>query len=252
MKQIILIFTLIFCVWGGALSVEAQADANATWREAVRQYRKEHYLDARKAFESLVEQGYHSGDLYYNLGNTYVKLHQYPKAMLMYERALKERPGMKDARENLKSLREEMDTDIIELKPFFLSRWWQGWLGLLPPNAWAGISALLFLVIGWLAWRYLEKRVDGARNPLILAVVLAGVFIASAYGSYRMHSRRDTAVVLPDTVPLYEGPDSRSHAATEVPPGIKVTIIDSIGHWYKVALPDRQLGWMPDSVVIKI
>ncbi len=249
-RQTITYFILL--IGFSSVGMLAQKSPESLWREGVRQYRKENYHKAKESFEALLQRGYNPAELYYNLGNTYARLQEYPTAMLMYERALKMDPGMTDARENLKELRDEIDTDIVEIKPFFLTDWWRHWLALLSPNLWAGVSLILFLLMAWLFRRYFDGGGASVEKQLITAGILAMLFIVSAYGSYRMRTNQSRAVVYPEMTGLHEGPDLRSPAETEVPAGLHLFILDSIGSWYKVALPDKQIGWMPDTSVVKL
>ena len=247
-RETILIFFLLTTLTSGVLLGEKSPEL--IWKESVRQYRKGHFLKAIKGFESLLAAGQQSADLYYNLGNAYVKTQAIPKAILMYEKALKLDPSMDDARHNLQQLRDEMDTDIIEIRPFFLTRWWRNWLSILSPNIWSILAAISFLGLGWTFKRYLTNA--SSIEALLSHVFVVLLLMASAYSSYSWRTNYNGALVYPEASALYQGPDIRSASETEMPPGIKLHILDSIGDWYKVTLPDKQIGWVPDTAVVKI
>ena len=64
-----------------------------TLQSAAEAYSKENYKEAVQIYESLSDSVGVSPELYYNLGNSYYKLKNYPKAVLNYERAILLSPG---------------------------------------------------------------------------------------------------------------------------------------------------------------
>ena len=58
-----------------ALAAEAKTTAEAYWKEGVEAYAATEYDAAIEAFERVVEQGFGTAEVYYNLGDTYFKTH---------------------------------------------------------------------------------------------------------------------------------------------------------------------------------
>lgn len=91
----------------------AQANANyaeGNYTEAVEQYK-----------EVLAEQP--SAEVYYNLGNAYFKQGELSQSILAYERALRLKPTMKDAKHNLQFAQTRIVDNIEDTQSFFLSSW---------------------------------------------------------------------------------------------------------------------------------
>ena len=58
------------------------------------------YAEAKQNYETLIESGQGSANVYYNLGNADYRLGSAGRAMLNYERALALNPGHKEALAN--------------------------------------------------------------------------------------------------------------------------------------------------------
>ncbi len=69
--------------------------------EANRAYKSDQYREAAEGYLNLVEKGFKSGHLYYNLGNAYFRLGDLGKAILYYEKARLLIPRNDDLRFNL-------------------------------------------------------------------------------------------------------------------------------------------------------
>ena len=68
---------------------------------ANRAYEQGDYQKAAGLYRRMLEEGYESGNLYYNLGNCYYKLKQKGRAILYYEKARRLIPGDADLQTNL-------------------------------------------------------------------------------------------------------------------------------------------------------
>jgi len=130
--------------------------------QAVEAYDQGRYADAAVGFLALVEAGFANGELYYNLGNTYLKSDDLGRAILWYERARRWLPRDPDlafnleyARSQRKDMHEAEDTGLLRVLCFPGSFFAQGTLQLALVVAnlvfWAGL-----LVLRRKAWRPLR------------------------------------------------------------------------------------------------
>ncbi len=109
MKKIFLILISLY-------SVSISLASNTLFKQANDLYLQEKYEDAILFYDSIQESGLESADLFYNIGNTYYKLQNWPQSILYFERAIKLDPKHEDARFNL-NLTQLKIVDKIEAIP---------------------------------------------------------------------------------------------------------------------------------------
>ena len=79
-------------------------------------YQKEKYQAAINSYESILNSGKHSAEVYFNLGNCYFKLNKVAPAIYNFEKALLLNPNDKDIQTNLDFARK-MTIDDIKVVP---------------------------------------------------------------------------------------------------------------------------------------
>jgi Tetratricopeptide repeat. len=95
-----IIAALLFWTFVAASSVfAAQSSEELLFEQANVQYNQGNYDSARIMYEDILNKDLASVALYYNLGNTYYKLKDYPQAILNYEKALQLDPKTKTSRQ---------------------------------------------------------------------------------------------------------------------------------------------------------
>lgn len=171
MKRIILLIGFLVCAVPALYPREAEAktEAEKVWERANTLYINGDYVGAAAFYEAIVDKGYISGRLFYNLGNAYFKAGELGRAVLNYNRAQKLMPYDKDVTYNLAVANGYVKDKIDTVPEFFLSRWIKAWRSSLDSNTWA------------------------ARSLVLLAVALAGVLVflwRSAAGGARSVSWR--------------------------------------------------------------
>ena len=75
-------------------------------------YTKGDFAAAVQAYNAVLDAGYQSADLYYNLGNAHYRLEEYGFSILNYERALRLKPNFRDAKENLDLVNSKTEDKI--------------------------------------------------------------------------------------------------------------------------------------------
>lgn len=224
------------------------------FQEANQYYNAKNYIKAQEGYEKLLEGGNSSFALHFNLANSYYQNGRFVDAVLHYEKALKIRPANPLSRHNLKLLRDELDTNVIVLPEFFVYRWWKAISAAITYKQWILlqlVSALAFLVSIW-RWRFgpVEKAMKmfyGGIISFLLFLIISG----ASYLSFNKLNDRNHAVVMRETL-MYSGADDRAREIRDLRSGVHVEISDSLAHWYKVKLRNKEEGWIVADVVERI
>lgn len=209
------------------------------------------YENAITLYEKLLSQEQASPEIYYNLGNAYFKTGNMPSAILNYERALKYRPNDEDILYNLGVANSRIVDKIDVLPELFYIRWWKSLKQLLAPDGWAValITAVsLFFIILAL---FLLSRSATARKALFSAslVILVVALISGAIAWQTYHEARQqvAAIVFTPTLPVKSSPDESSIDLFVIHEGLKVKIIDKLGEWNEISIPNGSKGWVKIS-----
>ncbi len=157
----------------------AQDENKKNWEKANAFYTTGEYQQAIPLYEQIINNGYESAKLYYNLGNAYYKTGNINNAILNYERAKLLAPQDKDIDFNLQIANQFTVTNIEPLpQPFFL-RWQTKVVNKYPADTWAAISIgafVAFLLL--LGLFFLSRRVAIRRFAFWLGIV---TFIFSGF-----------------------------------------------------------------------
>ena len=112
-------------------------------------YGKENYEAAITSYESVVNSGNQSAELYFNLGNCYYKLHKVAPAIYNYEKALLLSPNDTEIKNNLEFARKMAVDDIKVIPRVGFSKLIQDFTAKYYYDTWAWIAvafAFLFLL----------------------------------------------------------------------------------------------------------
>ncbi|MBR1549903.1 MAG: tetratricopeptide repeat protein [Bacteroidales bacterium] len=242
-----------------ALGAQAAPDASRqlqTAQLADSAYRIADYQQAASLYEEVLASGFASADLYYNLGNTYYRLDRFGLAILNYERALRLRPGMSDARENLALANSHTVDRIAQLPRLFVVNWYISLITRISPSSWRVLSLLFFLLaFVAVAVLILSGNITLRKSSLAVAIVAAVLFILSLIlmlASTRHFNVRAEAIVLEPSVVVKSSPELQSADKLILHEGTKVTIAETLSGWHKITLSDGTTGWCQSSDIAQI
>ncbi|MBP3762514.1 MAG: tetratricopeptide repeat protein [Bacteroidales bacterium] len=219
-------------------------------------YRAGNYEEAAAIYEEVISEGFTSADLYYNLGNTHYRLGNHGPAILNYERALRLKPGMKDAQENLALANSKTVDRITELPRFFLVRWYENLCTHITPHSWRVVWLLLFALVSAAVATFLLTPSLAARKGSFAAIIAASVLLllasATLLSSTRRYNAHSEAIVMQESMAVKGSPEQQSVDKLILHEGTKVTITESLAGWEKITLADGTTGWCETQNIERI
>lgn len=239
-----------------AIAQDVEEDPTLMFQVANKAYMDGKYTEAITSYEKLVALQMVSGDLYYNLGSSYLQTKKIGQAILNLERALIHSPGSPDIEHNLSLAKLQLKDDINEIPLFFLTRWWRNLALLASANLW-GILGLLLLSLGsaglivWQLGRMRSLRKRGFLGGSIL-LILGIIPILLSFTRINLEKNSPFAIIQASKTTLYSAPDNSSQSIFDLHEGTKVEIVDKIEEWYKVRLLNGDQGWLPGDIMERI
>ena len=239
---------------GSALAVPDKAVADSLWAAGTEAYGREDWTGAEEAWGKILDMGQEAPELYFNLGNACYREDDLAHAILNYERALRLDPSYADARFNLEYVRSSLQDKMESVPEFFLSVWVKNLSRLLPSDVWAWAGIIFFALTLALVLLFLLGRSPAVRrtgfSAGIVSLLLCILSIGMAAGQRADYFREDGAIVVSAVSPVKSSPSSDSSKDLFIlHEGTKVKVLDSVGDWRNIELPDGRQGWIAASDV---
>jgi tetratricopeptide (TPR) repeat protein len=242
-------------------------------------YNQKNYAVAADEYEAIVLSGSEAFEVYYNLGNTYFRKGDYPRAILNYERAARLNPRNEDNLNNLALANSKIQDRFEQMPELKIITFWKNITGIFSSAAWAFITVgfiALFLLSAFFYTLFPSYRVKRTSFYTgIVFLLLTGFSVAAAFSTYYRETEK-TAIVMTRAVDLLSEPEAdpnafagaggdpaltsggRANSAsspivkTVIHAGTKLQILDQIGTYYKVQLPNGEKGWVaaPDVALV--
>jgi hypothetical protein len=212
------------------------------------------YPGAVAAYQTVLDAGFESVALHYNMGNAHFKAGELGLSILAWERARALAPNDPDVLANLELARSQTADAIEPLPRFWLISVASWWVGLLPRGALIALVATAWVIVGaGIAVRVLARR-DEVRSVGWWAA-LGGAAVVLVFGT-NLFVRElgigsaERGVILADAVPVRSAPaDQDDLTLFEIHEGTRVRIDERAGEWAEVVLDDGKVGWVPVDVM---
>ncbi|NNL79010.1 MAG: SH3 domain-containing protein [Flavobacteriaceae bacterium] len=238
------------CCWLMAFSALASQGSQDSFASANQAYNEGKYQDAITLYESILDEGMHSAELYFNLGNAYYKMNQVAPSIYFYEKALLLDPRDKEIQRNL-SFAENMTIDSIEEIPEVgFSKLVNGITSVFSYDGWAifSVATMILFVLFFLVY-YFSISTTRKRILFLGSFVMLGLSIlslATAFREYDMTIKDNPAIVFAQESEVHSDPNLRSESVFNLHEGTKVQVLESYNDdWSKIRLKDGKTGWIP-------
>jgi len=225
-----------------------EIDAEALLKRGNAAYAKNQYKEAASVYQQVLDAGYQSTAIYFNLGNANYKLAEIPEAILNYEKALKLSPGDADIQLNLQLANLKI-TDRMEAVPeFFLTKWWKAFIYCFSLSTLSVFTIVCFIVgfILLIAYLFLiavwPKKLAFYAGVTVLSLGLIFLIMSAVQSHYLNVSQQ--GIVFTGAADVKSGPDAKQKTLFVIHEGTKVTIQEQDADWIKVVLANGNGGWI--------
>ena len=252
MKQLFILSAVLVLIFGNLFAEKP----DSLFFKANLAYDNGYFQEAADNYLLIKDSGYESADLYFNMGNAYYKLNNFPSAILYYEKAKKLDPNNEDITFNLGVANAKIVDKIEPVPELFFKTWWRSFYNMFSANTWAIISVVSFMVFFILLAFYLLSRITPIRKLAFysgLFVLFITLFTFSlSYQKYHTFHHENYAIVFTPTITVKSSPNPNSVDLFVIHEGAKVQIKDNVGSWVEIRIANGSVGWLPSESLQKI
>ena len=206
------------------------------------------YNKALLRYEHIAQEGVHNGKLYYNIGNTYFRLHDLGRAVLNYHRAQRYLPDDENLNQNLAFALSQQVDKIVPKQEEQIMKTLLFWHYDLPQSLRWWIFGTAYLLFWIIAVVKLARQHRGpglaALFPLLIAMLMGGSLLVNYFWP-----PKQLGVLVAKEVVARKG-DGLSYQPSFTDPlhaGLNFGLIAKRGNWLQIELRNGQCCWVPVS-----
>lgn len=245
MKKLLLFFLII--------AAPVLAQNISLFEKANEAYNNGKYEIAINTYESILNGGEESSELYFNLANAHYKLNHIAPSIYNYEKALLLDPSDKTIENNLEFANNMVIDDIKEVPKAGLSNMITAGISTFSFNSWAwtaiifaSIFAVLFLLYYFsIASKWKRTFFTSA----ILAVCISVLSLIFAFIAKSAMTNSNFAIVFSEEISVRNEPNLRGAEVFLLHEGTKVEVLNSFQEWVQLELANGSTGWTNKSAL---
>ena len=237
------VFVVIICPCCSLAQEAAGNTPGALFYQANIYYQEGKYEEAIKGYQRLIDLGWESGNIYYNLGNSYFKKKELGLAVLSYEKARGFIPNDSDLKSNY-----DYTLQVLNLEPRLFGGWFEKTIytlfqGMTLDGLVIFLSFIYIVLIVFLTLSLFFSRLKSFSG--LVVCVLIPLFVLSAYAlGKRINYLSKFAVVVNNEVDAKFEPLENATIYFRLSEGSMVEVVEESGDWYKVRRLDNKLAWV--------
>jgi tetratricopeptide (TPR) repeat protein len=229
----------------------SEGDPDSLFRHANTLYQEGDYESALETYQKVLDAGFESADLYYNMGNAAFRSNSIGYAILYYEKTLKMDPFHEDARHNLEFVsRYRLDT-FEQVPRLFIWVWIEKLVSIFPERTWSILSLVFFILVlvstvFYLFARKLVLKKTGFFSALI-GLLLFSISLFSGIARHHSIVRPDKGIVLAPSVVVRSTPSQSGTELFILHEGTRVELNERVAGWRNIRVEDGREGWIPSE-----
>jgi len=258
MKLAALIIVLVFCIIrpGAAQSALTHQQAHDLFATGNAAYRTQDYDSAAQAYAKLLDAGYETAPVLYNMGTTAARLDQKGEAIGYLMRARKLDPRNDNIRANLHRVDPPVNPEQPNVTGASAESVWARITQFFTTSEWLAIVWLPLMVACFSASAIvlrLHPKILAASRFLLPVSVAIFLFVLIPAISSIYNTRYRPRAVVTSPAEILSGPAERFTKIATVPEGQILTTLRHESEGYtRVKLPNKQQGYINQTSLMKL
>lgn len=243
-KKLYIILTILFSILISTNQVEAQKkNISSQTLLANKFYHEKNYTAAATIFEELISQGETNGYLYYNLGNTYMRLGNKGNAIRNYLRAQLLLPRNENLDANLRYAINQTQDQISPPPGGLITGilFWVDLISLFEHFELLILSNFIFWCI-CIASLYYRKSLWRSLKKISITILLV-IFFSTGI-KYHL-SKQTLGVITDQKVAVKSDRNTQNITLFELHEGAIISVGQEDGKWVYITVSSDKSGWIP-------
>lgn len=211
-------------------------------------FKEKQYVEASTILISLLNQNHANSSIYYNLGNCFYQLKEYPKAILAYEKGKKLDRSNSNLQHNLNLAYNKALSKIETSKQFFLFQWMQNLIYKYNLKTWSICFIISIWLFGIFGFFYFRNRNNTLFSLTLLGSLCSILFFWISYKNYKYQNTNTHAIVM-QTTNSYTNPSELKKTKNTIEAGNKLQLLDEDGDFFKVKTMSDKIIWIHKNKV---
>jgi len=211
-------------------------------------YDSSNYLESIELYEKILDEGWESSNLYYNLGNAYYRQGMIGQSIWSYNKALRINPRNSDIKHNLEILNARIKDRIVLPDEFFLVRIYMKIKSRYNLEEWLFIGSIMIfisVILFLLSKLYIFDNfiLDRSLMVFIVTSIIIHVIILDKFLD---ENDNRIGIIIDNSVDAYSGPFYGDNTVLfNVNEGTKVKISQAHNKWIEIILLNGNRAWVP-------
>lgn len=217
-----------------------------TYLGAVKEYRQGKYQSAAQKLEQVAKTPITNPDLFYNIGNAYLKADDIGRAVLWYERAKRMAPNDPDLRFNLAHARSLTSDQTEEGKGLIDIIFF--WDNLIPVKTLQIACVCLSMIFfAWAAIRTIVRKPIFSGTGIAIFSLFFLISIVTGIGLAKQ-TRRSYAVIVASAADVRSGVTPNATKLFTLHTGTKVRVDEQRDEYLKIFFSKDKVGWVKKNL----
>ena len=231
--------------------LNTQSQVEVVFDEGNALYNQGNYTEAIEKYTSIINNGFESAELYYNLGNAYYKINDIANSIFYFEKSLLLDPNNNETKNNL-SFSQNMTIDRIETVPVNqVSKFISKYTNVFDYNTWLLISIIFeFLSLIVFSLYLFNKNSDTKKRFFSIGSIFLFffiIFLILGINSKSEYEKNNPAILFENRISFKSEPNERSEDLFLLNEGTKVNVLEKLNEWSLVELSNGSKGWILSS-----
>lgn len=213
-------------------------------------YKEDRFTDAVALYRELTTEENENGELYYNLGNAYLRSNQLGRAILSYQRARLLMPRDADLKFNLRYALDQTRDEVPGNRDLFTQAFF--WLDAFNLKELYWGAAAFNLVFWGLLFIRLFTKAEWTYYTFLVILFLT-LLASGSFGIKWYELKTDRrAVILAEEVNVLAGPDVKDTILFKLHAGAQVNYERDDDGWALIGLSDSKRGWIEKGNIERV
>jgi tetratricopeptide (TPR) repeat protein len=222
-------------------------------KDAEKAYDSKNFKISIQHYQKLINEGYKSYQLYFNLGNSYYRNNELGKAIYYYELASKSNPTDDDIKINLAIATSKTIDKVNSKENFFITAIKTNILSSFSTFTWS-VFTISFICLASLLFfifinsnNILIKRISFVGTCFCFILFTLSYFLG--YTSLKSKSENKFAIITSKEIKILNEPTISGTAKFNLHEGTKIRVVENKGEWILIKLDNGNEGWIKTTDV---